>query len=77
MVESWRPPPSFIRFMHGYWDTIMDVPETEWRQFFRLLVHVRNASPKGIRLAELFDRGEIDSSRMLELADCAQRRVEH
>jgi hypothetical protein len=64
----WHAPPSVIKFI---WDcfertTNGTATQAERQALWRLAMHVRNGSPKGIELAEMFDRGAISGAELLE-----------
>lgn len=61
-------PGSVIRFMMDNLNLGDQLPGKRRDKLFRLAIKLRNGSPSALRLAEQFDRGEIDGGKMLEMA---------
>lgn len=69
MADAYIPPDSVINFLAKCAGVFTSFPEFRQRQAFRLAVMLRNKSPKALRMAIRFDRGEISGGQLLELMD--------
>lgn len=69
LTDPYVPPPdSVIRFLDECVGKMATLPATQQRQAYRLVMRLRNGSQKALRLARMFDRGEISGDQLLELA---------
>lgn len=61
-------PGSVVRFMMDNVNLGDQLPGRQRDKLFRLAIKLRNGVPSAVRLAEQYDRGEIDGEQMLERA---------
>lgn len=61
-------PGSVARFIMDLVNLGHQLPGHQRDKLFRLSVKLRNGTPSAVRLAEQYDRGEIDGDQMLEMA---------
>lgn len=61
------PPDSVVYFLAECAGKLTSLPDSQQRQAHRLVMMLRNKSPKALRLAEMFDRGEISGNQLLEM----------
>lgn len=58
-------PGSVVRFIMDHVNLGDQLPERQRKMLWRLTIKLRNGVPSAVRLAEQFDRGEIDGDRLL------------
>jgi hypothetical protein len=65
---TWQAPQSVIQFIWDCFERTTNGTATpaERQALWRLAMHMRNGSSKGIQLAGMLDRGEITGAQLLE-----------
>lgn len=68
-AKPYVPSAAVINFLVECTIKMRSLPETQQRQSFRLAIMLLNKSPRALRLARMYDSGEISGGQLLSLMD--------